>query len=392
MTMAHVRHGCPARSIPQGPDDPSFPLENRPPPASLRSVDASQFDFALPERLIAQTPAEERDHSRLLVFDRSRGRVGHHRFDELPHLLPRRCRIFRNNAAVFRARLRGRRPSGGRVECLLLNPTASPESWWSLARPGRRLTAGSTIRFPGECEATVVETGADGRRLLRFALPPGRTVLDIAEAHGEIPLPPYISRDPDDPRRDLDNERYQTVYADRTQRVAAAAPTAGLHFTPQLNRRLAAAGHRFHDLTLHIGLGTFRPISTDAIEDHPIHREFYALPAETRQAAESPEGAVRLAVGTTVVRALEDSVRRPGADGGSLSAEADIYLYPPCRFQRVDALLTNFHLPRSTLLCLVAAFLAPGSTDGIKSLKEVYAEAISLNYRFFSYGDAMLIL
>lgn len=237
-------------------------------------------------------------------------------------------------------------------------------------------------------------------------------ILAVANRIGEMPLPPYIAGHDNDAARAIDRERYQTVYADRAHQVAAAAPTAGLHFTPELLTRLAAQGITTADLTLHVGLGTFRPIATARVEEHPIHREVYEIPATTQQALLATKGR-RIAVGTTSVRTIEDFlVRQPDAARWSgltsrrservgvnalhpdqpYLAEADIFIYPPRDFRGVDALITNFHQPRSTLLCLVSAFLVPGSADGIAWLKEIYAEAVAREYRFFSYGDAMLIL
>ncbi len=207
-----------------------------------------------------------------------------------------------------------------------------------------------------------------------------------------MPLPPYITGHENDTARAIDRERYQTVYADRGHQVAAAAPTAGLHFTPELLDQVSRQGVSFADLTLHVGLGTFRPIMTDTIEQHAIHREVYEIPVATQRAVFAPPGR-RIAVGTTSVRTLEDFAAHHAAPWTSdVMREADIFIYPPRTFRAVDALITNFHQPRSTLLCLVSAFLTPGSTDGIAWLKEIYAEAIAREYRFFSYGDAMLIL
>ena len=207
-----------------------------------------------------------------------------------------------------------------------------------------------------------------------------------------MPLPPYITGHDNDAARAVDRERYQTVYADRSHQVAAAAPTAGLHFTPELLAGIAAQGVNFADLTLHVGLGTFRPIVTDLVEDHAIHREVYEMPSATQQALFAATGR-RIAVGTTSVRSIEDYLATHTAPmGRDFFGEAGIFIYPPRGFRGVDALITNFHQPRSTLLCLVSAFLTPGSTDGVAWLKEIYADAVAREYRFFSYGDAMLIL
>jgi len=359
-------------------------------------MNTAELDYPLPPELIAQAPAERRDQSRLMVVHRASGRVEHAHFRDLPNFLPM-SRLFRNNACVFRARLPGKRPTGGAVECLLLHPAAEPWEFWCLLKPGRKLPEGATFGQDGVYAAEVVEKRPDGENRVLFTPLAGQeSVTAIAEGAGQLPLPPYIeqARRQADAKRDwseLDRERYQTVYADPAQKVAAAAPTAGLHFTPELNDILRAAGTTFHEVTLHVGLDTFRPISVDRVEDHEIHREFYELPAATREALDS-DGAPRVCVGTTSLRAVEDYARKRPAPPGPFAAEADIYIYPPAEFALVDGLITNFHLPRSTLLCLVGAFLAPGDNTGIKWLKELYQEAISLRYRFYSYGDAMLLL
>jgi S-adenosylmethionine:tRNA ribosyltransferase-isomerase len=372
------------------------------------------FDYDLPERLIAQTPAARRDASRLLVVQRETRRLEHRTFADLGDYLRPGDTLFRNNAAVLPARLFATRPSGGAVECLLLRPAASGDEneWWCLLRPGKKLPPGASFGVPGAFTATVREKDAEGAARVAFVCAPAPgsapgtatdNIVAVANRLGEVPLPPYIERQHTPEERAADLERYQTVYADRRRQVAAAAPTAGLHFTPELLARLAAAGVRSADLTLHVGLGTFKPIATASIEEHAIHRELYEVPPATQAAILAPApGTRRIAVGTTSVRTLEDFLRKhppaPGApapDPASLRPvldEAALYLYPPLRFAAVDALITNFHQPRSTLLCLVSAFLTPGSTDGIAWLREIYAEAIAREYRFFSYGDAMLVL
>jgi len=352
------------------------------------------FDYPLPPRLIAQQPADRRDGSRLLVVHRADHRIEHRHFRDLPDYLRAGDTLFRNNAAVIPARLRAQRPTGGQVECLLLHPAATAGEWWCLLRPGRKLPVGARFGLPGAFDGTVLEKKDDGTMRVGFTTD-GDDVLAVADRIGAMPLPPYITRE----ATVADRERYQTVYADRASQVAAAAPTAGLHFTPELLDRIAALGANFADLTLHVGLGTFRPIATENIEDHAIHREIYEISPTTQRALFAPPGR-RIAVGTTSVRTLEDFLEKRGVEpkSGDLSSvasakeEAGLFIYPPRAFLGVDALITNFHQPRSTLLCLVAAFLAPGSTDGIAWLKEIYAEAVAAEYRFFSYGDAMLIL
>jgi S-adenosylmethionine:tRNA ribosyltransferase-isomerase len=364
------------------------------------SLSADLFDYPLPEHLIAQQPTQRRDESRLLVVDRKAHTIAHRHFRDLPEYLRAGDTLFRNNAAVIPARLHAMRPTGGQVECLLLRPAVSgqpsaisPQSsdeWWCLLRPGKKLPVGATFGVEGLFMGTVTEKTDDGPCRVAFATVEG-DILAIANRVGEMPLPPYILNRENDPARAFDRERYQTVYADRGHQVAAAAPTAGLHFTPELLAKVTAKNVNFADLTLHVGLGTFRPISTDRIEDHPIHREIYEIPVATQQALFAPPGR-RVAVGTTSVRSIEDFLAsHPQPLGHDYLGEAGIFIYPPRTFQGVDALITNFHQPRSTLLCLVSAFLAPGSTDGIAWFKDIYAEAVAREYRFFSYGDAMLI-
>jgi S-adenosylmethionine:tRNA ribosyltransferase-isomerase len=370
-------------------------------------VNTDLFDYPLPERLIAQHPAQRRDESRLLVVDRASHTLAHRHFRDLPEYLRSGDTLFRNNAAVIPARLHASRPTGGQVECLLLRPVVtvpssvpcppSSEEWWCLLRPGKKLPVGATFGLEGVFTGTVREKTDDGPARIVFDVREGN-ILAVANRVGQMPLPPYILDRENDAARAFDRERYQTVYADRGHQVAAAAPTAGLHFTPELLARIAGDGVAFADLTLHVGLGTFRPITAEHIEEHAIHREVYEIPAAAQHLLFAPSGR-RIAVGTTSVRTIEDFLSKhagpiPGSSSpsGSTRDEAGIFIYPPRAFRGVDALVTNFHQPRSTLLCLVAAFLTPGSTDGISWLKEIYAEAVAREYRFFSYGDAMLIL
>jgi S-adenosylmethionine:tRNA ribosyltransferase-isomerase len=354
------------------------------------------FDYDLPPRLIAQAPTARRDQSRLLVVDRATRRVEHTVFAELPRFLRAGDTLFRNNAAVLPARLRATRPGGGAVECLLLRPESAHggDVWRCLVRPGKKLPVGATLFATGEPAAftgEILAKDVDGTVLVRFITSDGGPITAVANRLGEVPLPPYIER-ADGTRRAADLERYQTVYADRARQVAVAAPTAGLHFTPELLAALTAQGVGTAEVTLHVGLGTFKPIATATVEAHAIHRERCELPVATQRALLAPSGR-RVAVGTTSVRAVENFLAGhtvPLAEPHI--AEAGIFIYPPFTFLGTDALITNFHQPRSTLLCLVAAFLAPGTTDGIAWLRELYAEAVAREYRFFSYGDAMLIL
>lgn len=393
------------------------------------SLPTDLFDYHLPGHLIAQVPAQRRDESRLLVVDRQSRRLEHRHFRDLPEYLKSGDTLFRNNAAVIPARLHAIRPTGGAVECLLLRPAVSgqrsavssqrsavggessslgtphsalrtphSDQWLCLLRPGKKFPVGATFALSGAFTGTVQEKTEDGLARVSFETTDG-DILAVANRIGEMPLPPYITGHDSDESHRIDRERYQTVYADRGHQVAAAAPTAGLHFTPELLARVEAQGVAFADLTLHVGLGTFRPITSATIEDHAIHREVYEIPSATQRALAAPSGR-RIAVGTTSVRSIEDWMMRAGSpalkEGDTQPfrdwmAEASIFIYPPRTFNGVDALITNFHQPRSTLLCLVSAFLTPGSTDGIAWLKEIYGEAVAREYRFFSYGDAMLI-
>ena len=358
------------------------------------------FDYEIPESSIAQYPAGKRGESRLLVVDRKTQKLTPQRFRDFPDLIPKGSALFRNNARVLQGRVRGNRPSGGEAECLLLRPGEERDCWWCLLRPGRKLMPGGTFARRGVFHAQVLEKRPTGEFLVRFDVAEDGGVPAMAEKWGEVPLPHYIRRDPEDERAVQDRERYQTVYSD-PDKTAAAAPTAGLHFTESILRELNRMEIQCFDLTLHIGLGTFQPINTEKIEDYSIHREAYEIPKATLEALSQQREGPRIAIGTTAVRALEDhSIQTQSGVAGTISkmvtdsysAEASLLIYPPFQFQICQALLTNFHLPRSTLMCLVAAFLTPGSTDGIKWLKDIYREAIGMKYRFYSYGDAMLIL
>jgi S-adenosylmethionine:tRNA ribosyltransferase-isomerase len=352
------------------------------------------FDYELPPDRIAQWPAERRDASRLLVVDRAAGSWTDSRFGEIGDRLRPADLLVVNETEVFPARLRARRASGAEVEILLVRPRngLDPESaegreWDAMARPARKARPGDALELldrtgapaPG---ATVEILGqlAAGGRWVRLAVP--GDPWDWIAAHGHVPLPPYIDR-PDEP---LDRERYQTVYARR--RGAVAAPTAGLHFTPELLEALSAKGVRRAALTLHVGPGTFRPVTAERAEDHAMEAEWYRIGSEaaTALAAARADGGRVVAVGTTVVRALESAA--PGWEGGPAPAEGwtDLFLRPGHEFHMVDALLTNFHLPRSTLLLLVCAFA------GRDLVLEAYRHAVRSGYRFYSYGDAMLVV
>jgi S-adenosylmethionine:tRNA ribosyltransferase-isomerase len=366
----------------------------------MRTAD---FDFELPPELIAQSPPPERDQSRMLVLNRGTGQVEHRQFRNLlDYLLP--CDVLvLNDSRVIPARLRGVNPhTGGRFEVLLLEENAVND-WWVMVRPGKRARVGAQIAFhdlrghPSEVRALVLEANSEGHRRLLFSGLPN--ISDALGVLGEVPLPPYISR-ADLSQMEVDRLRYQTVYAQPAGSVAA--PTAGLHFTEALLQAIRARGVQVCFLTLHVGLGTFAPVKAESIASHTMHEERYEVSPETAQVINSAKAAGRrlIAVGTTTVRVLE-TLARSSLPGPQTSAaptiahgtgKTRIFLYPPCEFKMVNMLLTNFHLPRSTLLMLVSAFASPNDTGGRELVLSAYAEAIRERYRFFSYGDAMLIL
>lgn len=364
-------------------------------------MDSEILDYYLPPEAIAQFPHKKRDEAKLLVVDRKTQEQSDMLFKDLPDILSGRSySIFRNDASVLKARIYARRPSGAEVECLLLSPVDGAFRWTCMLRPGRRLKVGASFGVDGVFQAIVESRDDDGRAVVKFDTAGGMSVVELSQRIGVPPLPPYIKRQQNSPDydRSLDNEYYETVYADPSKRVAAAAPTAGMHFTDSLDAELEKRGHRFFDITLHVGIGTFQPLKGKTIEEHKMHSEVYEIPPKTRAEFEGGSNP-RLAVGTTSIRALEDYRRKRLADGNKpvdLSVpylgEANLFIYPPQEIGCADALITNFHLPKSTLLCLVASFLKPGSQDGIAWLKEIYARALKDGYKFFSYGDAMLIL
>jgi len=341
------------------------------------------YDYELPESLIAQTPNQERSGSRLLVLDKHSGTCQHDQFVHLPNILAPGDLLIANDSRVLPARLFGHKEeTGGAIELLLLRPHAEGV-WEVLAKPGKRLRAGHTIIFgDGTLSAKVLAGGVDGTRLLRFSHV-GEALETDFERLGEMPLPPYIHEKLED------KERYQTIYA--RAKGSVAAPTAGLHFTPDVFAELSARGVAVEFVTLHVGLGTFRPVQADEIQEHHMHSEWFQVPVALLDRIKEvrARGNRVLSVGTTTVRALESAARaRSAADiaGDELiTGWTDIFLYPGVPFLATDALLTNFHLPRSTLLMLVAAL------TGRERMLQAYETAVAEGYRFFSFGDAMLI-
>jgi S-adenosylmethionine:tRNA ribosyltransferase-isomerase len=362
------------------------------PETTLRTLD---FDYLLPPELIAQHPAPQRDRSRLLVLDRATGQTTHRQFPELlSHLRPGDTLIL-NNSRVIPARLRGlKRGSGGQVEVLLVEENTTND-WWVMLRPGKRVRPGTLVDFtrhdgtPAALTAEVREKNEEGHCRLHFQ--GDSNVLDVIDTLGEIPLPPYIAREAGASSPE-DLERYQTVYAQ--DRGSVAAPTAGLHFTPELLAQIKALGVNIHYVTLHVGLGTFAPIKVENIAEHRMHSERFEISAETVAAIARTKvnGGRVIAIGTTTVRVLESAAAQNNGALTAMRGKTNIFIYPPYRFQVVDALVTNFHLPQSTLLMLVSAFAAPGEMRGRELMLGTYAEAVREKYRFFSYGDAMLIL
>jgi len=337
----------------------------------------SDFDYNLPPEFIAQTPIEPRDASRLLVLERASGELTHTHFKEIGEYLAPGDLLVVNRTRVIPARLYARKvPTGGRVELLLLN--RRDEHTWEALVGGKRLGAGKKLEVEDGPAAEIIEQLDGARRLLRFE----ETVEPFLEHAGHVPLPPYIHTTLQDP------ERYQTVYAQELG--SAAAPTAGLHFTPRLIEALKAQDIGFAELTLHVGLDTFAPVTVERPEDHPIHTEWCQLPPETAQRvnAAKRDGGRIVAVGTTSVRVLESAAHhaKPGQAVGAFEGPTSLFILPGYQFRVVDTLITNFHLPRSTLLMLVCAFA------GRERVLAAYQAAIQHGYRFYSFGDAMLIL
>ena len=339
-------------------------------------MNKSDFWFDLPEELIAQTPLEKRDESRLLHLDKQTGKIEHRHFYNLPEYLhPGDCLVM-NDSRVLPARLIGLRPSGGSVELLLLRDLGKSR-WECLSRPGRKTRPGQEIIFgDGELKAVIEKVTEGGNRIIRFEYQ--GIFLEILEKLGRMPLPPYIKAELQNP------ERYQTVYC--REPGSAAAPTAGLHFTEDLLEEIRQKNVNLAWVTLHVGLGTFRPVKEDQIEDHEMHSEFCMIPPETAKMINRTKenGGRVFAVGTTSCRTLESFAK----DDGSLEASSgwtDIFIYQGYNFKCIDALITNFHLPESTLIMLVSALA------GRENILNAYKTAVENRYRFFSFGDAMLI-
>ena len=336
----------------------------------------SDFDYELPPELIAQTPLERRDASRLMTLDKATGEIGHRHFYELPSLLrPGDCLVL-NDSRVLPARLIGRRESGGAAEVLLLTDKGD-KTWECLVRPGRKLREGGRVTFgDGDLTAEVVRVLPDGNRLVRFDYE--GIFLEVLERLGKMPLPPYIKEEL------RDRERYQTVYSKEVG--SAAAPTAGLHFTKELLQEVQNLGVKVCYVTLHVGLGTFRPVAEENLEEHDMHSEYCTISRETAETINETKrrGGRVICVGTTSCRTLESWA----GDDGAMKESAgwtSIYIYPGYRFKVMDALVTNFHLPQSTLIMLVSALA------GREHVLAAYEEAVKERYRFFSFGDAMFI-
>lgn len=337
----------------------------------------SDFVYELPEELIAQTPSERRDASRLLVLDKNTGAVEHRHFYDLPsYLRPGDCLVL-NDSRVIPARLFGTRPSGGAVEVVLLKDLGGGR-WECLSRPGKKMRPGTEVCFGdgAELSGVVEDVTEGGNRIIRFRYE--GIFLEILERLGQMPLPPYIKAQLDDP------ERYQTVYA--REPGSAAAPTAGLHFTQELLDKIRAMGVSVCFVTLHVGLGTFRPVKAEDIEEHEMHSEFCTVPEETAETIMRTKrnGGRVIAVGTTSCRTLE-SFAKPDGTIEAASGWTNIFIYPGYTFQCIDALVTNFHLPGSTLVMLVSALA------GRENILNAYRIAVEERYRFFSFGDAMFI-
>ena len=339
-------------------------------------MNKSDFDFYLPEELIAQTPLEKRDTSRLLHLDKQTGEIEHKHFYDIKQYLHEGDCLVLNDSRVLPARLIGARPTGGTVELVLLKDLGD-NRWECLSRPGRKTKPGQELVFGnGELTAVVEEVTLGGNRIVKFSYE--GIFLEILERLGKMPLPPYIKEELQD------SERYQTVYS--KELGSAAAPTAGLHFTKELLAEIADMGVKICYVTLHVGLGTFRPVKADKIEDHEMHSEFCIVPEETAETVNTVKraGGRVIAVGTTSCRTLESFTTEDGTLQAT-SGWTNIFIYPGYKFKCIDALITNFHLPESTLIMLVSALA------GREHILNAYNTAVKQRYRFFSFGDAMFI-
>lgn len=339
-------------------------------------MNKSDFDFYLPEELIAQTPLEKRDTSRLLHLDKQTGEIEHKHFYDIKQYLHEGDCLVLNDSRVLPARLIGARPTGGTVELVLLKDLGD-NRWECLSRPGRKTKPGQELVFGnGELTAVVEEVTLGGNRIVKFSYE--GIFLEILERLGKMPLPPYIKEELQD------SERYQTVYS--KELGSAAAPTAGLHFTKELLAEIADMGVKICYVTLHVGLGTFRPVKADKIEDHEMHSEFCVVPEETAETVNAVKraGGRAIAVGTTSCRTLESFTTEDGTLQAT-SGWTNIFIYPGYKFKCIDALITNFHLPESTLIMLVSALA------GRENILNAYNTAVKERYRFFSFGDAMMI-
>jgi S-adenosylmethionine:tRNA ribosyltransferase-isomerase len=346
------------------------------------SLRTSDFDYPLPEDLIASQPADRRDGSRLLVLDRETGALRDRTFPDFLEYLVAGDALVVNDTRVFPARLLGRKPTGARAEILLLSPLpedSGQRTWRALVRPGGKLKPGRVVQVSDAFQVIIEDSFGDGSRRVR--LEGAGDPWDLIERHGEVPLPPYIGR----PGNAADRERYQTVYA--RERGSVAAPTAGLHFTAGLMEQVEALGVSIVPVTLHVGVGTFRPVDVERVEDHRMHSERYDLSDGAARLLNRARASGRRvwAVGTTSARTLETAISPDGSFRSS-TGWTDLFIHPPYRFRAVDGLLTNFHLPRSSLLMLVAAL------TGREQVLEAYRHAAQRRYRFYSYGDAMLVV
>lgn len=373
----------------------------------------ADFDYRLPDSLIAQTPCKQRDNSRLLHLSRDSRTWVDRTFLELPNLLTSSDLLIVNNSRVLKARLTAKKNDRkGKIELLAFSEV-EPNLWWCLVKPGKKVQQGSLLQlvtpfipslsnepYSQENNLThpttslwsskIVKKNQLGHCLIRFEHPANQNVRDAFNTLGELPLPPYIQRETPS---DEDADRYQTIFARAPGSIAA--PTAGLHFTPALTAALRAKGVSIAELTLHVGLGTFMPVKTEIVQDHEMHEEHFQVPrALIRQIEETKDRNGRvIAVGTTSLRALESLANHLQhlGDNQVYQGSTKLFVTPPWEFKLVDALITNFHLPKSTLLMLVSAFASPGGTGGIDLIRDAYQHAICENYRFFSYGDAMFI-